>query len=380
MLMIAHQCLASENERNDTVSTTESVKGNVFSSVIDYFRTSNVPRDDGRFDISFIGGPHYSSDSGLGVGIVASGVYGMPVTDSLRNRRMQSEVSLYFDITTNGFIVVGVRGMQMFHNDRSRLNYDVFFTHNPRRFWGIGYEMARDNDNYTKYTRLSFSADLEYLYRIGGDFFIGPTVDINWAGARKVTEPWRWDGQELAVANFGPGLAVSLDTRDNTTAPSKGVHVALSQKFFPKFLGNKRGAFMMTRAFTSVYTPMWRGSVLALRLHCALTYGGDVPWTMLPTFGGSQSMRGYYEGQYSDRMETDATVEIRQHVWHRSGIVLWAGMGSVFPKFTAFKWERVLPNGGIGYRWEFKKNSNVRIDLGFGKGQMGFIFNINEAF
>ena len=41
----------------------------------------------------------------------------------------------------------------------------------------------------------------------------------------------------------------------------------------------------------------------------------------------------------------------------------------------------VLPNFGIGYRWEFKKDVNVRLDYGFGKGgQSGFIFNINEAF
>ncbi len=36
---------------------------------------------------------------------------------------------------------------------------------------------------------------------------------------------------------------------------------------------------------------------------------------------------------------------------------------------------------GVGYRWEFKKNVNVRLDYGFGKsGQHSFIFNINEAF
>ena len=43
--------------------------------------------------------------------------------------------------------------------------------------------------------------------------------------------------------------------------------------------------------------------------------------------------------------------------------------------------DRLLPNAGIGYRWEFKKDVNVRLDYGFGKGgQSGFIFNINEAF
>jgi hypothetical protein len=39
-----------------------------------------------------------------------------------------------------------------------------------------------------------------------------------------------------------------------------------------------------------------------------------------------------------------------------------------------------LPNYGIGYRWEFKKRVNVRLDWGFGKRQMGVIFSINEAF
>ena len=70
----------------------------------------------------------------------------------------------------------------------------------------------------------------------------------------------------------------------------------------------------------------------------------------------------------------------------------------VLPSFTNLSLERLrkahglaLPlkfhsalaelNFGLGYRWEFKKDVNVRLDYGFGKsGQTGFIFNINEAF
>ena len=52
----------------------------------------------------------------------------------------------------------------------------------------------------------------------------------------------------------------------------------------------------------------------------------------------------------------------------------------VFSRFGDLRWREVLPNYGIGYRWEFKKKVNVRLDLGFGRHQMGFIFNINEAF
>ncbi len=110
-----------------------------------------------------------------------------------------------------------------------------------------------------------------------------------------------------------------------------------------------------------------------------LTYG-NTPWGMLATLGGSNTMRGYYDGQYRDKCEIDATVELRQHVYHRNGIVVWAGAGTIFPKFSAVRWREILPNFGIGYRWEFKNRINVRLDYGFGRHTSGFVFNINEAF
>ena len=73
-----------------------------------------------------------------------------------------------------------------------------------------------------------------------------------------------------------------------------------------------------------------------------------------------------------------AQVELRQHVWKRSGITVWGGAGSVFHDKHSAK--HVLPNFGVGFRWEFKKNVNVRLDYGFGKNESGFIFNVNEAF
>ena len=77
----------------------------------------------------------------------------------------------------------------------------------------------------------------------------------------------------------------------------------------------------------------------------------------------------------------EAQVELRQHVWKRNGVVAWVGAGTIFPKFSKIEWKHILPNMGVGYRWEFKKNVNVRLDYGFGKsGQHSFIFNINEAF
>ena len=97
--------------------------------------------------------------------------------------------------------------------------------------------------------------------------------------------------------------------------------------------------------------------------------------------GGSTRMRGYYEGRYRDKQMIEIQAELRQKIYGRSGIAVWVGAGNVFPSLNKFNPAHTLPNYGIGYRWEFKKRVNVRLDYGFGKkGQNGFLFSINEAF
>lgn len=79
------------------------------------------------------------------------------------------------------------------------------------------------------------------------------------------------------------------------------------------------------------------------------------PWGLMATLGSSYSMRGYYEGRYRDKCAMDAQIELRQHVWKRNGVAVWAGAGTIFPEFSAFTPKHILPNYGFGYRWEFKR-------------------------
>lgn len=91
-------------------------------------------------------------------------------------------------------------------------------------------------------------------------------------------------------------------------------------------------------------------------------------------------MRAYYEGRYCDKNSMIGCIELRQRIYHRIGMVVWAGAGTVFPDFKRLQMRRVLPEAGIGYRWEFKKRVNVRVDYGIGKHSSGIVFSINEAF
>ena len=71
-----------------------------------------------------IGGPHYSSDTKFGLGLVAAGLYR---TDRNGFASSSSNVSLYGDVSTVGFYLLGIRGNHLFPQDKYRLNYNLYF-------------------------------------------------------------------------------------------------------------------------------------------------------------------------------------------------------------------------------------------------------------
>jgi outer membrane protein assembly factor BamA len=347
---------------------------NIIEKLIDYFDDTNKTHEEKDFDISFIGGPHYSSDTKFGIGLVAAGTYRNDKSDSIAP---PSNVSLYFDGTTSKFFELGVSGTNISKGDIYRTNYDVSFSSVSTKFWGIGYDQGYNDDNECNFDYFSAKVEADFTRRIGHHIYIGPMATFDYVCGRNFAKPELWNGQDNHSLNIGIGLTMTFDTRDNFTGPTKGVYVKVSQRFNPRFLANKY-AFSLSEATASSYNRLWRDAILASMVHARITYG-NTPWGLMSTLGGT-NMRGYFEGRYRDKSEIDLCVELRQHIWHRNGIAVWGGVASVFSKFSDITLSKILPNYGLGYRWEFKKNINVRLDLGFGRNQTGFIFSINEAF
>ncbi len=358
----------------DTVKPKSSK--NFFHKVLDYFSESNVEKKNKKFDFSIIGGPHYSSDTSFGLGIVAAGLYRQRMSDSLTQ---PSNVSLYGDISTVGFYMIGIKGTHIFPSDKYRINYKLAFYSFPTYFWGIGYENGYDNEDKTKYKRLQTKAEINFLYQMAPGVYFGPAASLQYIDATKVTRPELWDGQALHTTNLSLGLQFSYDTRDVISNAYSGVYLCAEQMFYPRFLGNKQYNFSLTELTGNTYHRVWRGGIIATQLHARFTYG-HTPWGLMSTLGGSDTMRGYYEGRYRDNNVIDATIELRQHIYGRSGIVAWVGAGNVFRHFATWRWSQTLPNYGIGYRWEFKHRLNLRLDYGFGRKTSAFVFSINEAF
>lgn len=357
------------NQTNDTLE-----KKTFLEQIIHYFEEAKKDKSQSEFDISFIGGPSYSVDTKLGLGLVASGLYRL---DRENLELSPSNVSIYTNITTSGFFAIGVENNTIFPDDKFRINADMSFTYMPSKYYGIGYA-AGDAGNYSKYNEYRLSLKADFLAEVVQDAYIGVTFAAkNLRGSGFEKEEFQPD-ENLTTTLVGGGLIFSYDTRDFIPNPEKGLFLQYQQTFFSRTLGSNIH-FSQIETTARYYKRVAPKTILAFDFN-GIFNNGDVPWNMMAQIGGPRQMRGYLTGQYRDRKELNTQVELRQKIYNRHGLVLWGGMGNVFDKFDHFAWSQTLPTYGVGYRWEFKNRVNIRFDYGIARGQSGFYFNINEAF
>lgn len=374
LLVVCNYGILNAQKPTTENDTTKIEKKNFIKSVIEYFEKSNEVNNDKRFDFSIIGGPHYSSDTKFGIGMVASGLYRMDRTGLSIS---PSNVSLYGDITTTGAFVVGISGNTLFPKLNYRIDADMYFSYRPTRFWGVGYEAGRQ-DHYSEYDNLVMELKFDFLKKMATNTYLGFTTNVKNVRGKGFDDISLLGSEKAKTTAVGAGLILSYDSRDFIPNPYKGIYAKAEQIFYPKFIGSSYNYYTTELVFRH-YRQVWEGGILAFDLQGVLNWG-DVAWNMMADTGSSRQMRGYYRGRYRDKNLIQSQIELRQHVYRRSGAVIWAGAGNVFPKFSEFEWSHTLPTFGIGYRWEFKKRVNVRLDYGIGKGESAFYFNINEAF
>lgn len=366
---------ASKHTESSSVSDTLSHKIGFLKSLYRYFEESNKVTKDKKFDISFIGGPSYSIDTKLGIGVVASGLYRL---DSENTTLPPSNVSIYTNLTTSGFFAIGIEGNTIFKNDDYRLIYDMGFSLMPSKYWGIGYSFGDQKDDFTLYKEHQLFVKADGLKKVAPNLYVGLTVTIQNIVGKDFENQKYIENQDPDNTAIGGGFILTYDSRDFIPNAFEGLYLKVEQNFFPRHLGSKHN-FTRFNFSARYYQKIWKGGLLAFDFNSTLN-SGNVPWSMVALVGGSNQMRGYFKGQYRDKKLINTQIELRQHLYGRSGAVAWAGAGNAFPDFRSYKWNETLPTFGLGYRWEFKNRINVRLDYGFGKKQGGFYFNINESF
>lgn len=337
----------------------------------------NVDRTfDKKMDISFAVAPSYTREGSVGIGGAATALYRLDRTDSLMQ---PSDISLTGNMSIKGFYSLSVKGNNNFKGDRSNLTYKLAFMHKNLNLWGVSYEGCSTNP-VSGYTRQQLRLDTDYRYKMLPWFYVGATLNLNYTRALNMGAPEYLEGQRDSYYFTGLGLSLQYDTRDLIVNQSRGIYFMAREVIYPKAMSTHDRTVWSTTIIFDAFVPAWKGSVLAFDLYGQLN-SRSAPWTLREELGsGGSRMRGYYAGRYIDCNQISAQVELRQHIYGRLGCAAWGGAGTVFPSFAEFEPGRILPNYGIGLRFEFKHRMNIRIDYGFGKGTSGLVVQFAEAF
>ena len=80
LLLSATAMTMAQDIKADT--TAVKAKHGLVARLLQYFAESDKPKPDKKIDFGIIGGPHYASDTGLGLGLVASALYSTDRSDS----------------------------------------------------------------------------------------------------------------------------------------------------------------------------------------------------------------------------------------------------------------------------------------------------------
>lgn len=376
MLLLATSALAMSAQQQPDSVPQPAPRRNIFQKLYDYVAAANDEKPAKKFDFSILGGPSYNQDTSLSIGIIAAGLFRSDTTDM---SIPPGQISVYGNFSITGYYKVGVEGSNYFKGKKYWLYYDAYFASNPDHYWGIGYSMNCNNDNDVKYRQWKSQLHGSFFISLfDRNFYVGPVLQLDYIDAKTQPDPALWRYQAKRTFTDAVGLGVVYDSRDNVFNAYKGIYARADQMFAPKFIGNKY-AYSSTELTFAYYTQAWKNAVIATQLHARLTYG-NTPWGMMSGLGGNSTMRGYQENRYNDKCAGDFTVELRQHIFSRFGMVAWGGVGCVFPKLSALPQSHALWNAGLGLRWEFKHRVNIRVDYGFGQNQSGLVFSINEAF
>jgi len=263
------------------------------------------------------------------------------------------------------------------------INYSSF----PEKFYGFGNDTDKSDEEDFSSDYLLLKMVMQYnFYR---DFHLQYTHSID---DRKITE---YENSEIIDSLFisttqvekykltSNGLGLVWDTRDIPRYPNQGYYASISQEQFDGDIYEYDENKIDLRAFF----PIGEKQVLAAQVIQVEQDGENIPFINLSTIGGSDVVRGIFEGRYRAPNMQAIQVEYRKHGYQlfslNTGITVFAGAGKVDSDDAPASDDDGF-HSAVGFGGHFFFNpedkTTIRADIAFGDGETGFYLMIDQAF
>jgi hypothetical protein len=209
---------------------------------------------------------------------------------------------------------------------------------------------------------LSISARAGALRRVGIGAGTSPLSPSTGDRFDEVTAP----GLARQPGFLHGDVSVDVDTQDVPGYPTSGGRYRLSYASFHD-QNSSQYSFRRLDADAAQYIPLLHKSwVLALRGRAVLTQtsaGQDVPFYLLPTLGGTNTLRGFLDYRFRDRDLLLFNAEYRWPFFRAMDGALFYDTGTAASSAQALSMRRAHSDYGAGIRLHSTKRSLLRIDV-----------------
>lgn len=346
--------------------------------------------DQGKFMISPIVVPAYTPELG---GLLAAGGLMSFKNNPDDKITQRSTLPVTVALSTTGAVVFQSILTSYWLKDRIRINGQFWYKNMPDNYWGVGYEKAYNtpvSDTTTAFEREWFWIRPQFLFRIREYLYAGLNVDINYTSGSNaavvVENDIYYQKYNDKPFNAGLGLILQYDSRDIPVNAWKGLLINFDYTVYGSYIGGDNDYSVLNMDLRHYINTGRKGSTFAMQVRGRFGFG-DIPYGEMSQLGTPWDLRGYTWGRYRDESMVFFMAEYRLQfskpngTLRKSGMVAWVGGGSIFGVGNSEEQNnKILPNFGVGYRFEMQPRMNMRIDMGFGRETMGIYFNFNEAF
>ena len=287
--------------------------------------------------------------------------------------------------------------------DRWSINGSLVYSHDGTpRFFGIGNQAS--SSAQTNYTQQ------QELLQVQVGFNLNHAWQLLYTGRVQAIDvlPGTLKGVPSLESRFGPilgvgtseqvlnRLSIGYDTRDNLTAPSRGmewvayVGAAARQGVFNDSMYSEAG--VDGRDFWQIQPSTILATHVSLRY---LPTVREVPFWALSSLGGDQSaiggdqpLRGYGPGRYYDRDAFSATAELRQRIATINAVsshvelelTPFVDLGRVYSQNSTFPLSQLHGVAGFGVRGIARPFVVGYVDFGYGNLGLAVFTGINYPF
>ena len=288
-------------------------------------------------------------------------------------------VALY---TLRNQLVIVLGSTVFFSKEKSILRFQGSYSYYPDKCWGIGNSTLSEAQEDYSIKQIYFNPQL--LKRFFRHWYAGFTYEFQHVEDFTYPANGVFDQQDINGRYGGNisglGFLLTWDTRNNAYSSSKGFFFEFSAKSFSKNIGSDFSFGALALDFRD-FVSLSKDRVLAAQL-IVKDNTGTIPIRQLAMLGGSEIMRGYYQGRFMDKDLLAFQTELRQHIYKRFGIAGFAGVGEVTTHTRDFKLDALHFAYGAGVRIMVSKSEklNLRVDFGIGKKSNGLYVILKEAF